>query len=140
MDGARAPEFLTVGVQPEAGAARAEASAGGPPALGSGDRRGLGARGSQPGPGGGAERAHGCSSPANRSAKEMITSALLPVANPAPSPRAPMTIAAAAHRGAPALTAAIPSRAMPMSPTMDTGSSAEIAALEWIRWSGLFDG
>src|ERR1035441_8186043 len=78
----------------------------------------------------------------NRSAKEMITSALLPVANPAPSPRAPMTIAAAAHRGAPALTAAIPSRAMPMSPTMDSGprgprgdSGAGVDPVEWaIRW------
>ena len=58
----------------------------------------------------------------------MITSAFVPVAKPAPSPRAPITIAAAAQRGAPALATAIPSRAMPMSPRIDSGSSAEIGA------------
>src|SRR5580704_11356390 len=68
-----------------------------------------------------------CSRPTNRNTKEMITTAFVPVAKPAPSPRAPMTIAAPAQRGAPAFTAAIPSRAMPMSPTRDRGSSAEMA-------------
>ena len=36
----------------------------------------------------------------------MITSAFVPVAKPAPSPSAPITIAAAAQRGAPALATA----------------------------------
>ena len=50
----------------------------------------------------------------------MITSAFVPVAKPAPSPSAPITIATAAQRGAPALATAIPSRAMPMSPRIDS--------------------
>src|SRR5438105_1722170 len=37
--------------------------------------------------------------PANRTAKEMTTRALVLVAKPAPSPRAPAAIAAAAQRG-----------------------------------------
>src|ERR1700722_1424368 len=65
--------------------------------------------------------------PANRTAKEVITRALVLVAKPAPSPRAPTAIAAAAQRGAPALSAARPSRAMPMSPRRASGSTAAMA-------------
>src|SRR5579872_6930920 len=65
--------------------------------------------------------------PANRMAKEVITRALALVAKPAPSPRAPTAIAAAAQRGAPALRAAMPSRAVPMSPSRASGSTAAMA-------------
>src|SRR5579872_5738357 len=65
--------------------------------------------------------------PANKMAEEMTTGALVLVAKPAPSPRAPTTIAAAAQRGAPALRAAMPSRAMPMSPSRASGSTAAMA-------------
>src|ERR1700731_1286055 len=65
--------------------------------------------------------------PANRMAKEVITRALVLVAKPAPSPRAPTAMAAAAQRGAPDLTAAMPRRAMPMSPSRASGSTAAMA-------------